>query len=78
MIAAAVAHVTQCAYCTQGQTKAALRQEATPQELMGVIWVAAEMRAGGLQRRGLPWLRNSFAGLRDAKTIRSMGREGAL
>ncbi len=47
IIAVAVAHVTQCPYCIQGHTKAALRKGATEQELMEAIWVAAEMRAGG-------------------------------
>ena len=47
IIAVAVAHVTQCPYCINGHTKAALRAGATPQELMEAIWVAAEMRAGG-------------------------------
>ena len=47
LIAIAVAHVTQCPYCIQGHTKAALRSGATAQELMEAVWVAAEMRAGG-------------------------------
>jgi len=47
IIAVAVAHVTQCPYCIQGHTKAALRSGATPEELMEAVWVAAEMRAGG-------------------------------
>ena len=47
LIAVAVAHVTQCPYCIQGHTKAALRHGSTPDELMEAIWVAAEMRAGG-------------------------------
>jgi AhpD family alkylhydroperoxidase len=47
VIAVAVAHVTQCPYCIQGHTKAALRAGATSEELMEAIWVAAEMRAGG-------------------------------
>ena len=47
LIAVAVAHVTQCPYCIRGHTKAALRQGASPEELMEAIWVAAEMRAGG-------------------------------
>ncbi len=46
IIAVAVAHVTQCQYCIEGHTKAALREGASPQELMEAIWVAAEMRAG--------------------------------
>ena len=48
LIAVAVAHVTQCPYCIRGHTKAALRKGATEQELMEAIWVAAEMRAGGV------------------------------
>ena len=47
LIAVAVAHVTQCPYCIRGHTGAALRQGATPEEIMEAIWVAAEMRAGG-------------------------------
>lgn len=47
LIAVAVAHVTQCPYCIRGHTRAALRQGATPEEIMEAIWVAAEMRAGG-------------------------------
>src|ERR1700758_5004009 len=47
LIAVAIAHVTQCPYCIKGHTKAALREGATPQEMMEAIWVAAEMRAGG-------------------------------
>ena len=47
LIAVAAAHVTQCPYCIEGHTKAALRRGATEQELMEAIWVAAEMRAGG-------------------------------
>ena len=46
LIAIAVAHVTQCPYCIQGHTKAAIRQGATPEEIMEAIWVAAEMRSG--------------------------------
>lgn len=46
IVAVAVAHVTQCPYCINGHTKAALRAGATPEELMEAIWVAAEMRAG--------------------------------
>ena len=39
--------MTQCPYCINGHTKAALRAGATPEELMEAVWVAAEMRAGG-------------------------------
>lgn len=46
LIAVAVAHVTQCPYCIRGHTKAAFRAQATRQEVMEAIWVAAEMRAG--------------------------------
>ena len=47
LIAVAVAHTTQCAYCIKGHTKEALRQGATEEQLMEAIWVAAEIRAGG-------------------------------
>lgn len=47
LIAVAVAHTTQCAYCIRSHTKAALKKGATETELMEAIWVAAEMRAGG-------------------------------
>ena len=47
LIAVAVAHVTQCPYCIQSHTKAALKHGANPKEIMEAIWVAAEMRAGG-------------------------------
>ena len=47
LIAVAVAHVTQCPYCIRDHTHAAERHEATPEEIMEAIWVAAEMRAGG-------------------------------
>lgn len=47
LIAVAVAHVTQCPYCIRGHTELALKQNATQQEVMEAIWVAAEMRAGG-------------------------------
>src|SRR5512143_2523582 len=40
IVAVAVAHVTQCPYCINGHTKAALRAGATPEELMEAIWVA--------------------------------------
>lgn len=47
LIAVAVAHVTQCPYCISGHTKLARRKDASPEEIMEAIWVAAEMRAGG-------------------------------
>jgi AhpD family alkylhydroperoxidase len=47
LIAVAVAHVTQCPYCIRGHTQAAMRHDATAEEIMEAIWVAAEMRAGG-------------------------------
>ena len=41
LIAVAVAHVTQCPYCIRSHTRIALREGATEQEIMEVIWVAA-------------------------------------
>jgi AhpD family alkylhydroperoxidase len=48
LIAVAAAHITQCPYCIRGHTKAAIRHGATAEEIMEAIWVAAEMRAGGV------------------------------
>src|SRR5437588_12848844 len=47
LIAVAAAHITQCPYCIQSHTKAALKHVANPKEIMEAIWVAAEMRDGG-------------------------------
>lgn len=47
LIAVAVAHTTQCAYCIKGHTEGAHRAGATDEQIMEAIWVAAEMRAGG-------------------------------
>lgn len=47
LIAVAVAHVTQCPDCIQGHARAAAREQATEEQIMEAIWVAAEMRAGG-------------------------------
>ena len=47
LIAVAVAHVTQCAYCIRSHTQRARLKGATGEEIMEAIWVAAEMRAGG-------------------------------
>lgn len=46
LIAVAAAHITQCPYCIRGHTTEALRQGATPEEIMEAIWVASEMKAG--------------------------------
>lgn len=46
LIAVAVAHATQCPYCIRSHTQAALREGATPQEIVEATWIASEMRAG--------------------------------
>ena len=46
LIAMAVAHVTQCPYCIRDHTARTMRKGATREEIMEVIWVASEMRAG--------------------------------
>lgn len=46
LIAVAVAHVTQCPDCIRGHVRGAAREQATEQQIMEAIWVAAEMRAG--------------------------------
>lgn len=46
LIALAVAHVTQCAWCIRGHARGATQHGASPEEIMEAIWIAAEMRAG--------------------------------
>ena len=46
LIAVAVAHATQCPHCIIGHTNGAIRDGATPEEIMEAIWVAVEMCAG--------------------------------
>lgn len=53
LIAVAVAHVTQCAYCIRGHTKAAIREGASDEQIMEAIWVASEMRAGATYAHSL-------------------------
>ena len=66
LIAVAVAHVTQCPYCIEGHTEAALRKGANEEELMEAIWVAAEMRAGGAYA-------HSTLALKTAASVRGNG-----
>lgn len=72
IIAVAVAHVTQCPYCINGHTKAALRAGATPHELTEAIWVAAEMRAGGAYAHSTLML-TAVAEEEEKQKVRSTG-----
>ncbi len=72
IIAVAVAHVTQCPYCIDGHTKAALRAGATPEELTEAIWVAAEMRAGGAYAHSTLML-TAVAEEEEKRRVRSAG-----
>ncbi len=47
LIAVAVAHTTQCAYCIEVHVKAARKAGATDEELAETAMVAAALRAGG-------------------------------
>jgi AhpD family alkylhydroperoxidase len=53
LIAVAVAHTTQCAYCIRGHTRLATRHGASEQEIMEAVWIAAEMRAGAAYAHSL-------------------------
>jgi AhpD family alkylhydroperoxidase len=46
IIAVGVTHVTQCTWCIEGHVKTARRAGVSAEQIMGAIWVAAEMRAG--------------------------------
>ncbi len=47
LIAVAVGITTQCVYCIDGHTQAAVRAGATEAELAETAWVATAIRAGG-------------------------------
>ncbi|MFT4234876.1 MAG: carboxymuconolactone decarboxylase family protein [Microbacterium sp.] len=47
LIAVAVALTTQCAYCIEAHTNAAVASGATDGELAETAWVATALRAGG-------------------------------
>ncbi len=64
LIAVAVAHTTQCPYCIEGHTRLASRRGATDEQIMEAIWVAAEMRAGGVYAHSTLAL-NTLAHLHD-------------
>lgn len=53
LIALAVSHVTQCAYCITGHTKMAKQKGASDEQMMEAIWVASEMRAGAAYAHGI-------------------------
>ena len=80
LIAVAVAHVTQCPYCIRGHTHAAERHEATPEEIMEAIWVAAEMRAGGAYAHSVIALdtiaRDKAKGTGDLEKVAGVFRSG--
>ena len=66
--AVAVAHVTQCPYCSNGHTRRTRRKGASPEESMEAIWVAAEMRAGGADGHATLALRAMSAAPSDETT----------
>lgn len=47
LIAVAVAITTQCTYCIDSHSQAAVRAGASPTELAEAAWVATALRAGG-------------------------------
>jgi AhpD family alkylhydroperoxidase len=52
LIALAVAHTTQCVYCTEVHTKAAKKAGATKEEVVETIFLAAALRAGAAATHG--------------------------
>lgn len=52
LIAVGVALTTQCEFCIEGHTKAAVDAGATDAELTEASWVAAALRAGGAFTHG--------------------------
>lgn len=52
LIAVGVALTTQCEFCIEGHTAAAVKAGATDAELAEASWVAAALRAGGAFAHG--------------------------
>ena len=52
LIAVAVAHTTQCAYCIDVHVKAAKKSGATREEVVEAVMLAAALRAGGAVAHG--------------------------
>jgi AhpD family alkylhydroperoxidase len=52
LIALAVALSTQCVYCIDGHSKAAVAAGATEKELAETAWVASALKAGGAYAHG--------------------------
>lgn len=52
LIAVAVAHTTQCAYCIDVHVKAAKRFGASKEEVVEAVLLAAALRAGGAAAHG--------------------------
>lgn len=52
LIAVGVALTTQCEFCIEGHTAAAVDAGATDEELAEAAWVAAALRAGGAFAHG--------------------------
>jgi AhpD family alkylhydroperoxidase len=52
LIALAVAHVTQCAYCIDAHARGAKKAGATREEIVETTFLAAALRAGGAAAHG--------------------------
>ena len=66
--AVAVAHVTQCPYCSNGHPRRARRKGASPEEIMGGDLGTAEMRVGGADAHATLALRAMSAASSDETT----------
>lgn len=59
LIAIGVAVTTQCPFCIDSHTKAAVEAGATPEELSETVMVAAALRAGGAVTHGFQVMKTS-------------------
>jgi AhpD family alkylhydroperoxidase len=66
--AVAVAHVTQCPYCSNGHPRRARRKGASRRRSWEAIWVTAEMRAGGADAHATHAVRAMSAASSDETT----------
>lgn len=61
LMALAVALTTQCVYCIEAHTKAAVAEGATEQEVAETIFVTAALRAGGGMAHGFQAMKHFVA-----------------
>ncbi|MDT0436378.1 MULTISPECIES: carboxymuconolactone decarboxylase family protein [Streptomyces] len=71
LIAVAVGTTTQCPFCIDSHTRAAVAAGATPEELAEAVMVSAAIRAGGGITHGFQVMKTQVEEARKAETANS-------